>query len=137
MSPPLALQASSDSGDHAVGIANIRVLITQDGPFWLAQGVEIDCFAQGDTPEEAMENFGLGFASTVELYLEHHESIGPMLKWAPVDVYRPLMEGIEYRFTHVSLHEIAPDQKLEVADLPFAGISFGIPSDVSGPQLRA
>ena len=136
MTPPVAVQASSDSGDHVVGIGNIRVLITRDGNFWFAQGVEIDCFAQGDTPEEAMKNFGLGFAVTVGMYLEHHESIGPMLKWAPMEVYKPLMEGSQYRFTHVSLHEIAPEQQLQVEDLPFTGLSFGIPSDTPSDLIR-
>ena len=135
MSSPIALQASSESGDHAVGIANVRVLLKEDGQFWVAQGVEIDYFAQGETLEQAQKNFGLGLASTVRLYLKHHQSIGPMLKWAPVEVYKSLMDGAEYRFTQVSLHEIAPEQDLEIADLPFNGIAFGRPVGDAGTAI--
>ena len=137
MSSSVVIQASSDSGDHAVGIANIRVLLKEDGPFWIAQGVEIDYFAQGESLEEAQKNFGLGLASTVRLYLKHHQSIEPMLKWAPVEVYKSLMDGAEYRFTQVSLHEIAPEQDLEIADLPFNGIAFGLPVNIPNATIGA
>ena len=138
MSPPIAVQASSDSGDHVVGFGNIQVLITKDEPDgWFAQGVEIDYFAQGDSPEEVMKNFGRGFALTVGLYLENHGSIEKMLKWAPMEEYKGLMSGKTYQFTQVSLHEIAPQQTLDSAELPFHNINFGFPLGTEIPQLTA
>jgi hypothetical protein len=114
-----------DDGFHGVvGIGNLRVLLVQDGNFWFAQGIEIDYGTQGDSIDEAKENFEHGLAASIDLNLKIHGNIDPLLVPAPASV---LIEAahkknsIEF-YSQISVHEIVGAQAQE--SLPFSGIKF-------------
>jgi hypothetical protein len=117
-----AIHADLPDGEHqAVGIGKLRVFIVPDGKFWFAQGLEIDYATQGDTLEEAKQNFAQGLAGTIDLHLQVHGSIDELLKPSDVlqEAYRK-RSSIHY-FFHISLHDIGIKSQL---DFPFSGIDF-------------
>jgi hypothetical protein len=69
-----------------VAIGDLHVLLVPDGDSWIAQGIEIDYIAQGDTPEQAKEYFEHGFTKTIALYLKDDGDITGFLRWAPPEV---------------------------------------------------
>src|SRR5712691_8477645 len=83
-----AIQTDLPGGQKAVGIGGLRVFIMPDGEFWFAKGLEIDYATQGDTLEQAKENFGKGLAETIDLQLQMHGSIEQLL--VPSDILQTL-----------------------------------------------
>src|SRR5438128_2478664 len=67
-----AVQRDLPDGEQLVSIGGLRVFILPDGEFWFAKGLEIDYATQGDTLEQAKENFGKGLAETIDLHLQMH-----------------------------------------------------------------
>ena len=115
-----------DEAHAAVAIWNLSVLIVPDDKFWFAQGLEINYGAQGDTPEEAQENFQAGLLATIKQHLRVHGHIKKLLKFAPDEI---LNEAAEHKpsiklFAQVSFHEIV-DAKLQM-QIPFDGIDYRV-----------
>jgi hypothetical protein len=113
-------------GSEAVAIWNLSVLIKPDDQFWFAQGLEINYGAQGDTPEEAKENFQLGLLATIDLHLRVYGDIERLLKFAP---RRVLQEAAKHKyaikqFMQVSFHDIARDEVQKA--IPFTGIEYRV-----------
>ena len=119
MSDAEAIHISSDD-EHIVGIGNLRVVILEENEFWYAQGIEIDYLAQGDSLEDVQKSFEIGLGATIRENLKKHESIWPMLRWAPADVLEHILPAT-HSFDQVSIHEI---EKPEEAVFPFGGIQF-------------
>ena len=122
-----AIQASHDDGQHhAVAIWNLSVLIVPDEKFWFAQALEIDYGAQGDTAEEAQENFQAGLMQTINQHIRVYGDIDNMLKFAPSAMLR---EAARHRasirpLAHVSFREIVG--KETQAKIPFDGIDYRV-----------
>jgi hypothetical protein len=115
---------SHDSG--AVAIWNLSVLIVPDGDHWFAQGLEINYGAQGDTVQEAKENFQLGLLATIHQHLRIHGDINRILKFAPSEI---LKEAAQHKanikkFAQVSFYEIL-DRGSQTA-IPFDGIDYRV-----------
>lgn len=111
---------------EGVGIWNLSVLIVPDGDFWFAQSLEINYGAQGDSPEEAQENFQAGLLATICQHLRMHGNIERLLKFAPSNI---LVEAAKNkarikRFSQVSIHEIAGGPVQQA--LPFDGIDYRV-----------
>jgi hypothetical protein len=109
-----ALHATHKDGKtHAVGILNLRVLIEQDGKFWVAQGLEVDYASYGTTIEQAQRRFESGLRSTIHHNLEAFGSIMPILKLAPDEIWKKFWElgGVSERkqYSQFSIHEIQAD----------------------------
>lgn len=124
-----AVHAITESGEHIVGIGDLRVILTQEGDYWYAQGLEIDYVAQGDSMEAAKENFEIGLTSTLHENLKIHGTIEPVLIPAPVEVWKERLnpESIAKRFTHIFVHQIQSMQQLGFPSpnqLPFQGIQY-------------
>ena len=115
-----------DTEHAAVAIWNLSVLIVPDENFWFAQGLEINYGAQGDTPEDAQDNFQQGLLATIAQHLRVHGHIKKLLKFAPDEI---LSEAAEHksslqRFAQVSFHEIL-DAKSQLK-IPFDGIDYRV-----------
>lgn len=118
----IAIEATSGDGSHkVVGIGNLRVLLVPDGKFWYAQGLEIDYGVQGDTPQEAKENFEKGLFATIDLHIQISGNVDDLLVFAPRDVLREAVHksGHLQLFSQVSAHSL-PDP----GRLPFPGIDY-------------
>ena len=76
-----------DAQTHLVGIGALRVLIAKDGPSFVAQGLEIDYVAQGNSIQEVQTNFEDGLAATIAEHLKVYGGIQRVLKMAPADLW--------------------------------------------------
>lgn len=86
-----AIHVSNDAGavvGHGVGMKNLRVLLFQDGGFWVAQGLEIDYCAYGDSIEAAQKSFEEGLAETIEQNLLRFGSIVNIFQVAPQEAWQ-------------------------------------------------
>jgi hypothetical protein len=126
--PAVAIQASHPDGEHhVVGIGNLRVVLVPDGDAWFAQGLEIDYAAQGDTVEDAKQQFEDGLVATIEEHLKQHGNIRLLLNVAPNEVWNEMLHepgAQRKRFSTVSSHHIIK----EATD--FDGLEFLIPAGV-------
>ena len=106
---------------HVVGIGNLRVFILPDGPFWFAQGLEIDYGAQGNSIKEAKENFEQGLAATIDLHIKTFASIENILTPAPPEVLREAVRDLDSieLYGQVSMHQVSSQHML-----PFGGIDY-------------
>src|ERR1700735_2146418 len=116
-----------EAREHAaVAIWNLSVLIVPDEDFWFARGLEINYGAQGDTIEDAQDNFQQGLLATIEQHLRMHGHIKKLLKFAPSEI---LEEAAEHKssiklFAQVSFHEILnTESQLKI---PFDGIEYRV-----------
>lgn len=84
-----------DTGtDHIIKLENIKVLIVPDGPFWYAQGIEIDCAAQGATIEEAKKNFEKMLDRAILRAVATHRTIEPLLHPVPSEIFQHVTMGV-------------------------------------------
>ena len=113
----------SGEGDHIVGIGNLRVYIVKDGDYWCAQGLEIDYLAQGKTIADAQKAFEQGLAATIHENLNLHNTIEPVLKVAPQEIWAEVLAQ-PYRFDLVSVHK---PESIESERFPFEGIDYLTP----------
>jgi hypothetical protein len=100
---------------YVVGIGNLRVLITEDEGAWLAQGLEIDYFAEGESMETAQAAFQSGLLATIREHLKIHGHIKNLLTVAPEEVWQGF-------YSSRSCHVHSQVHVFEVG--PFSGISF-------------
>jgi hypothetical protein len=117
-------------GKHeAIAIWNLSVLIVPDENSWFAQGLEVNYGAQGNTPEEAQENFQRGLLATIRQHLRVHGDITRILKFAPSQILHRAAENRDSikHFAYVTFQEILAgnDTKIERA-LPFGGIDYRV-----------
>jgi hypothetical protein len=106
-----ALHASWPNGANLVAIGNLRVLVRQDADdVWVAQGLEIDYCAEGDTKEEAQEAFATGLQLTIRENLRMFQSLSGILKTAPPETWNDFLTCVmaeQLVLTQTSLHDIA------------------------------
>jgi hypothetical protein len=115
--------ADADGKVHGVGIWNLHVLIMKDGKFWVAQGLEIDYLAQGDTVPEAKKNFEYGLEATIDLNLRMYGNIAGLLIFAPNEVLKEAARKKDSirLYSQETLHELGV---MSQKALPFDGISY-------------
>jgi hypothetical protein len=125
--PCMAMQASHSDGEHhTVGIWNLDVLIVPDGRAWFAQGLQVDYAAQGDSVDDAKEQFQKGLRATIHHNLRMFGTIENILKVAPNEQWRELWhtaKGQHKVYSQVSFHEIVKDLGVS-EDFPFAHINY-------------
>ncbi|MEP7353047.1 MAG: hypothetical protein ABI824_07425 [Acidobacteriota bacterium] len=120
--------ADQSQGNHAVVVWNLSVLILPDEDGWFAQGLEINYGAQGDTLEEAQQNFQAGLKATIHQHLRVHGNIERILTFAPS---RFLKEAAQHKaliepLLLVSFKEVLGNPDIEKLKFPFDGISYRV-----------
>jgi len=112
---------------EAVAIWNLSVLIVPDEQHWFAQGLEINYGAQGDTVEEAKENFQAGLLATIQQHLRMYGNIEKILTFAPSSILKEAAQNKNSikRFATVSFHEVLHDHSAQQA-IPFDGIDYRV-----------
>ncbi len=108
LKPTTAIQVQNEDGStHVVGIGNLRVHLFASGAFWIAQGLEIDYVAQGNSPDEAKKNFEDGLNATLDQNLEAFGTIEPLLEIASSDVWNRAVRLAPqlHVFSQVSIHQ--------------------------------
>lgn len=110
-----------------VEIGELRVLVVQDGDWWFAQGLEIDCSAQGKSEEEVKTAFMRSLVATAHAYLTELGSIQKFLRPAPPEVLRELVGAGAKGMLSISTtseHEIERVKPPVRKSLPFSGVTF-------------
>jgi hypothetical protein len=113
-------KAEADGVHHTVGIGNLRVAIVPDGKYWVAQCLEIDYAAQGDSVADAKLQFKDGLAATVQQHLRIFGNIQGLLVPAPPEVWKDAMTSkcLRRRFSQISQHRVFQES------FPFQGIDY-------------
>lgn len=88
-----AVHAQTEDGLDIVLIDRLRVALLRDGDFWVAQGLEIDLAAQGNTLEEAQRKFERGLVLTLRENLRIYGKIDHALRVAPAEVWQELLDA--------------------------------------------
>jgi hypothetical protein len=104
-----AVHATHEDGEHhVVGIGNLRVLLIPDDSAWFAQGLEIDYAVQGETIEDAKEQFEVGLEATIQEHLRVYGNIDALLQLAPAEAWKMLYEpGVRpQRYSQVTEHHV-------------------------------
>lgn len=124
-----------DGNRDFVKVGQLRVLVTQDGSWWFAQGLDIDYSAQGSSLEQVQEKFCHGLVATAHLYIEKFGTIQKLLKPAPPEALqefaweasRGLMVVVSTESEHFldepNTVDCTPREGV-LRQLPFAGISY-------------
>ena len=102
----------------------LRVLITRDGDFFFAQGLEIDYGTQGKDLEDVKKNFEQGLSDTIGMHLEMYGDVDKFAKPAPIDIWaRFLTAKPENKWVHgqAQKYKITTDN---LRNLPFEGLQF-------------
>ncbi len=105
--------------DHLAALDGLRVLISEEPDGWVAQGVEIDYFACGETLEEVQRNFEIGLNLTIQEHVKRYGNIEKFLRWAPLNVIADLLDSSRYRFTNLNVFEIQEQEHLPFGNLWF------------------
>ncbi len=80
----------------AVGIRNLRVLVTEEDPgVWVAQGLEIDYAAQGRSAAEVKQRFHDGLRATISDQMEEYHSIAQLIVPAREEVFAEFRDAIK------------------------------------------
>ena len=116
-----AFHARDGDGGHLVAIGNLRVLLCEAHGEWLAQGIEIDYAATGDSLEEAQHYFEIGLSDTVRLHLERFQTIGHLLRFAPEAFWKRLKVKDAFRLDLAVVHDLATGA---LSELPFDKIVY-------------
>lgn len=121
-------EASEDGDAHTVCINALRVIVSREDEAWIAQGIEIDYFAYGDTAEEAKRRFGHGLAQTIAMYIEHTGSIDGLLKFAPRSERAQLSRIPDAERCRVDIEALV---QLERApeDFPYRNLAYVFPAE--------
>ena len=120
-----AVRGVTTGADHVAGIGDLRVLLVEEDGAWHAQGLEIDCVAQGGSVERAKENFEVGLHAMIRENLKILGSIERLLTPAPPEIWKERLSprARAKRLSHLSVHRIG--RMSEVASLlPFDGIAY-------------
>jgi hypothetical protein len=99
------------------GLLGLRVAVVRDEEAWFAQGIDVDYFAQGQTPQEAEKNFAEGLRLMIKLHMNEFKNL-QYLKPPPPAVSQ---EYAKMRFAKVEqlpLHAPGP------AKVPYKTIKF-------------
>lgn len=110
-----------DGDKHAVMIGALRVLVTEEAQdVWSAVGIDIYYAASGNSVSDVQQRFESGLRATLRNHLERFGTIEKLLRFAPRDVWEPLVEASKhFDLNLIAVHEI--DQTIPV---PFGTIAY-------------
>ena len=117
-----ALHGAVEDGTYVVGIGHLKVVIIPDGDFWFAQGLEIDYTAQGNSLEDAKQEFENGLIATIHEHLRVHGSIKDLLRIAPQEAWNLAFESraTGHSYSQLTFHQIEEARSL----MPFQAIKY-------------
>lgn len=110
--PAVVAHAKHDDAEAVVAALHVLVCPAKEGGF-LAQGIEINYLATGDTEEEAKEHFAEGFTRTIMAYLELRRPLDGLFKTkTPSEYVMKYYEGT----SRPSLHCVVSRRKVDIPE---------------------
>ncbi len=89
-----------------VTLLGLQVIIAPDGDQWVAQALEIDYAAAGDSKEDVKQRFQNGLTATIGEHFKRFGGIDELLTPPPPSYWRDLLKtGQMELFSSVSTHE--------------------------------
>ena len=115
---PWRIKHAQKGNRHTVSVENLRVIVFDEArDVWIAQCIDIDYVASGETAEKAKQNFERGLLMSIKLNLEKFGHLNnflkpPPLEWmAQIGRYNQSNHDINISTTHdvltnTSIHQI-------------------------------
>jgi len=72
-------------------ILKTRIILVPDDDVWFAQGIDVDYFASGETPEETIKNFQDGLKLMIQDY-ENRNALHTVLSTPFKEVFKLLKD---------------------------------------------
>jgi hypothetical protein len=107
----------------------LQVILAPEAGMWVAQAIEIDYAAAGDSLEDVKERFEDGLASTIHTHLEMFGNLDSLIVPAPPKQWRDLWEQKGKRlsrFSQTTLHQVVERSEFEnlAQFFPFETINY-------------
>ena len=110
-----------------VGIENLHVILVQQGDGWVAQGIELDYAAGGESQDDVKARFERGLIRSIHLHLNEFGDLDRLNVPATGAVLAGLLPAEGTMLFHsVSFHEYEPPEAF-----PFREISYMIRAEES------
>lgn len=121
-----AIELQHEDGTHVVGIGNLRVVLVDLGGCWIARGLEINYFAQGDSLEDVKKSFEDGLNATLDENIKAFGTIEKVLQVAPADSWNWVLEKAPelQTLTHISFHQCSEEAPIHELAPWFSGIEY-------------
>ncbi|SRR6266540_3959336 len=123
-----AVLHAKDGNKHVVGVKDLHVMLLRDGDGWLAQGIEIDYAAGGESLDEAKKNFEDGLAMTIKEHLARFGTIDKLLVPAPPASWKEYYESpvdVKALYSTVEAFEFLKRVKgVLTMQFPFGAVRF-------------
>lgn len=91
MTPFIRHRRGAD-GCHHISIA-LRVWLYEEADMWVAQGIDVDYAAAGNTLEDVKDRFARGLIASVEANLDEFGTLEHLCKRAPDEIWRAFLES--------------------------------------------
>jgi hypothetical protein len=125
-------KAWGPDGDGAhtveVGILNLQVIVAQEGKLWVAQALEFDYAAGGETLEDLKARFEAGLYSTIQENLSMFGNIDKLLSTKPAAEYTlDLLKNpglTKLIFSGKSTHKFIPPNATAELVFPYGQIDY-------------
>ena len=116
---PISVIHAQNGNNHTICINSLRVIISNDGDMWEAQGIDIDYASCGSSIEDVQARFEKGFSRTIQMHLKKFGTIDKLLKMAPTSEWRHLVDAETFQVDVLTNHEIS-----DMDGLPFKDIAY-------------
>jgi hypothetical protein len=94
---PMSLDhRKTDDGSHFVAINALKVLLFRDGDHWIAQSLELDYAAAGESIADVKHRFTEGLCLTIGEHIKKYESIEHLVRPAPPEIWQRYFLEPEY-----------------------------------------
>lgn len=110
----------NDDGSHLVEIHALKVLLLQEGRHWIAQGLDLDYAAAGESIADAKQRFSEGLLQTICAHIKKNESLEALIRPAPREYWQLYYRT--QRTLETSVQEL-PDSHSELAGV-FKKLAF-------------
>lgn len=77
-----------NDGSHRVEIHALKVLLIQEGDHWIAQGLDLDFAAAGESVADVKRRFSEGLGHTIGAHLAKNDSLDALIRPAPPEVWQ-------------------------------------------------
>lgn len=119
-----------------VGILNLQVILAQESVnSWVAQAIEIDYAAGGESFDDVKAKFESGLCATVDEHLKLFGNLKKLLQPAPSELWLDLIgDGAHAsKYSQWSVHEFVPKKDA----FPFGQITYLLPEQAAEQLAHA
>jgi hypothetical protein len=97
----------SQGDNHCVSVENLRVLVYEEEPgVWIAQCIDVDYTACGETAEAAKRNFEIGLMNTLHAHLKKFGTLQRFFKYPPHAEWMEAQKARNFEFSLATTHVI-------------------------------